>query len=89
MLRVDIYSYDDPHKTEPEINIWFTYRKGDKAVEIHSLRDDLALVSNIKEIGIKGSFGKWFKLEDGEKFLEELRFEFSGSYVRASEVYRV
>lgn len=88
MLRVDLLSYSDPYK-EAEINIWFTYRKGDKAVEVHSREEDLVLVDHIKKHGIYGRLAKHFSLTDKEKFIEELRFTFSGSYLRATDVYEV
>lgn len=87
MLRVDIYSWNNPRQKEPEINIWFTYEKGDDKVVVHSLEENLVLVDNIKKHGIVGRKMKRFLLTDKEKFLEELRFEFSGSYLRASEPY--
>jgi len=37
--------------------------------------------------GIRGRMGKKFTKEDGLAFLEEMKFAFSGSRFRASEVY--
>lgn len=36
--------------------------------------------------GVMGKRGKWLSPTDGEKFLSALKYEFSGSYFRATDV---
>lgn len=44
-----------------------------------------ALIETLKN-GVRGPKGKRLVPKDGIKFLEALQFEFTGSYLRASEV---
>ena len=36
MLRVDVYSTSEVNQTYPDVFLWFTFKKGDKAVEVHT-----------------------------------------------------
>jgi hypothetical protein len=51
---------------------------GDKVTE---------MAQEILKNGIRGRMGKKFTKEDGLAFLEEMKFAYSGSRFRASEVY--
>lgn len=92
MLRVDVYSWSEANQEHPDVFLWFTYKKGDKAVEVHvdfPQGKKPYWIPNLKKYEIYGRKGKKFVLTDKEAFLEELRFEFSSSRMRASEPYEV
>ncbi len=92
MLRVDVYSFSEEFEQKhPDVYLWFTYTEGDKAVEVHTdfPEGEPYWIKDLKEHGIHGRKGKNFKLTDKEKFLEELRFEFSSTRMRASKPYEV
>lgn len=92
MLRVDVYFFNDEFEQEhPDVYLWFTYKKGDKAVEVHMDFPDGEpyWIKDLIGNGVYGRKMKNFKLTDKEKFLEELMFVYKGSRVRASEPYEV
>jgi len=89
ILRVDLLSWDRPEQNEPDIDVWFTYKEGDAAVEIHSTEENKYYLRTIPLQGITGRLGKQYYLTDGMEFLEQLKFAFHGSRLGASEIYEV
>jgi hypothetical protein len=51
------------------------------------VKGDSQSVRDILEHGITGRMDKIFTVEDGLDFLKEMKYTFTGSYIRASEVY--
>lgn len=89
ILRVDLLSWDRPEQSDPNIDVWFTYKEGDAAVEIHSVEANEHYLKSIPVQGITGRLGKQYYLTDGMKFMEELKYAFTGSRIRASEIIEI
>jgi len=89
ILRVDLYDWSEPSQNTPDVFVWFTFSKGDKEVKIHSTEENGFYLESIPEQGITGRLGKRYYLKDGLVFLQELKYAFTGSRLRASEVYEV
>jgi len=90
MLKVNLLVWEEPDQIDPIIPIWFTYEDGDEAVEVHyEGQEEPRIVTHIKAHGIVGRMSKEFTLKDGKEFMEELRFEFFSSRLRATEPFEV
>ena len=89
MFRVDVYDWSEPDQDKPDVFTWFTFSPGDKEVKLHHTQQSHYYLNLLPKIGIVGKLGKMYYLKDGMKFMEELKFAFSGSQSRASDVYEI
>lgn len=79
-----------------EVQFLKTVKDGQESVGTVSLNNGKITISGLSadlvqhlKNGIIGQYGKTYKISDGKKFLDNLRFEFKGAYFRATKTKNI
>ena len=83
MKKVLIKTFSEKHRKMMTSTV-VKYERGE--VVFSKLKADQPFVNKMIQEGIIGEFGKRYFPKDGMKFLEQLKFQFNGSRMVASDI---
>jgi len=83
MKKVLIKTFSEKHRKMMTSTV-VKYERGE--VVFSKLKADQPFVNEMIQEGIVGEYGKRYFPKDGMKFLEQLKFQFNGSRMVASDI---